>query len=123
MKSSNDNTLLSTVNPPRSIGSRSARCLDFGDGGSRRHDVAEARSHLADEDRSRYSRSTQQTHKTRDIQPAQANGAQRGNSQAGGSVNLDSKIFRSNKFNNQTKRTLKIFWLYMDLEILYFLFL
>jgi len=86
MKSSNDNTLLSTVNPPRSIGSRSARCLDFGDGGSRRHDVAEARSHLADEDRSRYSRSTQQTGKTRDIQPVQTNGsqAQGGNKNAGG---------------------------------------
>jgi len=103
MKSSNDNTLLSTVNPPRSIGSRSARCLDFGDGGSRRHDVAEARSHLADEDRSRYSRSTQQTHKTRDIQPAQANGAQRGNSQAGGSRRDAEAEFLADRRANEYK--------------------
>jgi len=109
MKSSNDNTLLSTVNPPRSIGSRSARCLDFGDGGSRRHDVAEARSHLADEDRSRYSRSTHTTQKTRDIQPVQTNGAglhveTGGNKNAGGERNAEAEFLANRRANEYKYR-------------------
>lgn len=77
MKTSQDNTLLSSVNPPRSISARSARCLDFGDGASRRHGVDDAKSHLADEDRSKYSRTpTHTTQRTRDIVPVQPKGGE-----------------------------------------------
>lgn len=70
MKTSADNTLLSTVNPPRSVGSRSARNLE-GEGVSRRHNVDEARSQLADEDRSKYSRTPTRTTQQGELRPAQ----------------------------------------------------
>jgi len=69
MKTSNDNTLLSKNNPARSITSRSSRAHD--DAGVRRHGVEEARSHLTDNDGSRYSRTLTTTTKRsgKDIAP------------------------------------------------------